>query len=107
MQVGFESVSSMDIMLQSSYVAIKLCCNQAAHGSRHKTKQSSTFLRVNFRDFFPQETRMAKLSKILLNSLFISSTLAQSDTQDDSSETFQVTECNDETDEVSKDIEIR
>ena len=50
---------------------------------------------------------MAKLSKILLNSLFISSTLAQSDTQDDSSETFQVTDCNDETDEVSKDIEIR
>ena len=49
---------------------------------------------------------MAKLSKILLNSLFISSTLAQSDTQDDSSEsqTFQVTDCNDETDDVSKDI---
>jgi len=52
---------------------------------------------------------MAKLSKILLNSLFISSTLAQSDTQDDSSEsqTFQVTDCNDETDDVSEDIAIR
>ena len=59
--------------------------------------------------FSIRDLKMAKLSKILFRSLFISSTLAQSDTQDDSSDsqTFQVTECNDETDDVSSDMEIR
>ena len=58
----------------------------------------------NFQSTFSiRDLKMAKLSKILLRSLFISSTLAQSDTQDDSeeSQTFQVTACNDETDDVS------
>ena len=42
---------------------------------------------------------MTKLSKILYHSLFISSTLAQDASSE--TETFQVTACNDENDDVS------
>ena len=72
--------------------------------SRHNIEQSCTFCQVDFTVYFSlRDLKMGKLSKILFRSLFISSTLAQSDTQDDSSDsqTFQVTECNDETDDVS------
>ena len=48
---------------------------------------------------------MAKLSKILLRSLLISSTLAKDASSE--RETFEVTACNDETDDVSCDKEIR
>ena len=49
--------------------------------------------------FSIRDLKMAKLSKILYHSLFIPSTLAQYASSE--TETFQVTACNDENDDVS------
>ena len=109
--VGFESTSSIDLIMNLSLSNQWLIIKQLFLASEPPGIISNSlvlFAKLITQSTFPWE-KMGKLSKILFRSLFISSTLAQSDTQDDSSEsqTFQVTECNDETDDVSWGIEIR
>ena len=65
---------------------------------------NSPYSRVYSSDyFFMRDWKMAKLSKILFHSLFISSALAQDESSE--SQTFKVTDCNDETNDVSKHVE--